>query len=143
MSPRITATPATASCGEPAHQLLAENVEREDGRYQIGLCDDAPGPFESRKHAADAARKEVLYVGAAYSEMRRPAARRSSRANSKTFSTEDHTTGTTKVQDRPNRLIGAVENSLILQISHLATRFALPKPTAVVVAELAFGEVTR
>jgi hypothetical protein len=140
MSPRKTATPATA-CGEPAHQLLAEIVEREDGRYQqIGLCDDAPGPFELRKHAADAARKESAPPNP---EMRRPAARGSSRANSKTFSTENHTTGTTKVQDRPDRLIGAVENSLILQISHLAARFALPKPTAVVVAELAFGEVTR
>ena len=33
-------------------------VERDDGLFQIGLCDDAPGPFESRKHAADVAARE-------------------------------------------------------------------------------------
>jgi hypothetical protein len=26
-------------------------IERDDGRYQIGLHDDAPGPFESREFA--------------------------------------------------------------------------------------------
>jgi len=37
----------------------SEIVQREeDGLFQIGLCDDAPGPFESRKHAADVAARE-------------------------------------------------------------------------------------
>jgi hypothetical protein len=26
-------------------------VERDDGRFQIGFADDAPGPFESREFA--------------------------------------------------------------------------------------------
>jgi hypothetical protein len=30
-------------------------VERDDGRYQIGLDDDAPGPFESRGFAESVA----------------------------------------------------------------------------------------
>jgi hypothetical protein len=30
-------------------------VERDDGRYQIGLDDDAPGPFESRRFAESVA----------------------------------------------------------------------------------------
>jgi hypothetical protein len=26
-------------------------VQRDDGRYQIGIADDAPGPFETREFA--------------------------------------------------------------------------------------------
>jgi hypothetical protein len=77
-------------------------------------------------------------------EMRSPAVWEDGRANSQqetTSSAENHTTDAGRVQGRPDRLIGAVDNSLTLQISHLAARFALSKPTAVVVAELAFGEV--
>jgi hypothetical protein len=29
-------------------------IERDDGRYQLGMNDDADGPFESRRHARDA-----------------------------------------------------------------------------------------
>ena len=32
----------------PAAALI---VQRDDGRYQIGIPDDAPGPFESRQFA--------------------------------------------------------------------------------------------
>jgi hypothetical protein len=36
-------------------------IERDDVRFQIGLGDDAPGPFESRRFAqAVAARTAVL-----------------------------------------------------------------------------------
>jgi hypothetical protein len=57
MSPRITATSATALCSEPAHQLLADIIQR--WQYQIGLCDDADRPFPSRRFAEDAAAKEA------------------------------------------------------------------------------------
>ena len=45
---------------EQAAALPADSivVKRDDGLFQIGLCDDAPGPFESRKHAADVAARE-------------------------------------------------------------------------------------
>jgi len=26
-------------------------IERDDGRYQLGIADDAPGPFETRQFA--------------------------------------------------------------------------------------------
>jgi hypothetical protein len=36
-------------------------VQRDDGLFQIGLADDAPGPFESRRFAqAVAARTTVV-----------------------------------------------------------------------------------
>jgi hypothetical protein len=53
-----TTTPATAWGGETAPQLLAAIVQRDDGRYQIGLTDDAPGPFESRAFAVAIARRD-------------------------------------------------------------------------------------
>jgi hypothetical protein len=58
-SPRIAATPATAACGDPAPQLLPDIIEREDGLFQLGLCDDAAGPFETRQHAVDVAAREA------------------------------------------------------------------------------------
>jgi hypothetical protein len=35
-------------------------VERDDGRYQLGLDDDAPGPFESRRFAESVAARFVV-----------------------------------------------------------------------------------
>jgi hypothetical protein len=35
-------------------------VEREDGRYQIGLDDEAPGPFETMQFAQAVAAKCTL-----------------------------------------------------------------------------------
>jgi hypothetical protein len=29
----------------------ADIVQRDDGQFSLGWCDDAPGPFESRGHA--------------------------------------------------------------------------------------------
>jgi hypothetical protein len=43
----------------PGHDLL---IQREDGLYQIGLEDDAAGPFESSNFAAAVAAKEVQNV---------------------------------------------------------------------------------
>jgi hypothetical protein len=37
-----------------AHQLLAGIIQRGDGQYQIGLCEDADGLFSSRSFAEDA-----------------------------------------------------------------------------------------
>jgi hypothetical protein len=42
-----------------AHQLLAEIIQRKDGQYQIGLCDDADGRFPSRRFAEDVAATEA------------------------------------------------------------------------------------
>jgi hypothetical protein len=62
MSARTTtATSVIAGCDDPAPQLVPSDiiVQREgDGKFHLGLCDDAPGPFESRKHAADVAAQE-------------------------------------------------------------------------------------
>jgi hypothetical protein len=44
-----TTTPAIALCGEPAHQLLADIIERDDGQFQLGIIDDASGPFPTRR----------------------------------------------------------------------------------------------
>jgi hypothetical protein len=38
-------------------QNTIDVVQRDDGRYQIGLHDGAPGPFESRAFAAAVAAK--------------------------------------------------------------------------------------
>jgi hypothetical protein len=40
-------------------QRLDLIVERDDGRWSIGWHDDAPGPFESRAHAAAAAAQQA------------------------------------------------------------------------------------
>jgi hypothetical protein len=48
---------------EPAPWLMqpADVYQRDDGYFQIGICDDAPGPFESRAFAeAVAARRSVI-----------------------------------------------------------------------------------
>jgi hypothetical protein len=46
------AKPATAgSSGAIADAHCELIVQREDGRWAIGLADDAPGPFESRRFA--------------------------------------------------------------------------------------------
>jgi hypothetical protein len=58
MSARTTAAPATAGCGDLATQLVPDIVERDDGMFQLGLCDDARGPFETRQHTTAVARKE-------------------------------------------------------------------------------------
>jgi hypothetical protein len=42
-----------------AHQLLADIIQRKDGQYQIGLCDDADGLFPSRSFAKDVAATEA------------------------------------------------------------------------------------
>jgi hypothetical protein len=42
----------------PSAQWPALVYERDDGRYQIGLTDDAPGPFESRAFAVAIARRD-------------------------------------------------------------------------------------
>jgi hypothetical protein len=34
-------------------------LERDDGRFQIGLVDDAPGPFETRRFAEAVAFREA------------------------------------------------------------------------------------
>jgi hypothetical protein len=52
----------TALCGYSASQLLAEIIQREDGQYQIGLCDDADGPFPSRAVAQAVAVKEARHL---------------------------------------------------------------------------------
>jgi hypothetical protein len=43
-----------------AHQLLADIIQRRDGQYQIGLCDDADGPV-SRTFAQAVAAKEARH----------------------------------------------------------------------------------
>ena len=43
----------------PAPQLLPDIVQRDDGMWSIGWHDDASGPFESLKHAAEVAAREA------------------------------------------------------------------------------------
>jgi hypothetical protein len=40
-------------------QLLDLVVQRDDGHFQLGIADDAPGPFSSRAFAAAVAAKQV------------------------------------------------------------------------------------
>jgi prophage regulatory protein len=42
---------------DAAVAALPEIVQRDDGDYQVGLADDAAGPFESRAFAEAVARK--------------------------------------------------------------------------------------
>ena len=47
-----------------APQLVPEIVQREeDGLFQLGWHDDAPGPIESRAFASAVAGKGVAYAG--------------------------------------------------------------------------------
>jgi hypothetical protein len=39
--------------------LLDLVVQRDDGHFQLGIADDAPGPFSSRAFAAAVAAKQV------------------------------------------------------------------------------------
>ena len=34
-------------------------VERDDGRFQVGFSDDAPGPFETRAYASAVAKQRT------------------------------------------------------------------------------------
>lgn len=43
--------PTNRSIQSPPTVADLHVVQRDDGRYQIGLADDAPGPFESREFA--------------------------------------------------------------------------------------------
>ena len=62
-------------------------IQRDDGRWSIGWHDDAPGPFESRQHAADVARKEVLSAPP-NPESERPGARGSDQGHSQIISNQ-------------------------------------------------------
>jgi hypothetical protein len=60
MSPRTTATPATAPCGDLAPQLLPDIVRREEDRmWSIGWQVDASKPFPSRRFAQEVAERGV------------------------------------------------------------------------------------
>jgi hypothetical protein len=50
----------TKSRTDPGVPLLI--IERDDGRYQIGLHDDAPGPFPSRRFAEAVAIREARHA---------------------------------------------------------------------------------
>jgi hypothetical protein len=54
-------------------------VERDNGKYQIGLRGDAPGPFETRRHTESVAVREVRRASP---ERERPTTRAGGRANS-------------------------------------------------------------
>jgi len=71
----------------PAPQLLPDIVQRDDGMWSIGWHDDAPRPFESRQHAADVARKEVLSAPPS-PESKRPGARGSDQGHSQIISNQ-------------------------------------------------------
>jgi prophage regulatory protein len=50
-----------AKIAERDAEVAAEIVQREEhGLFQLGWHDDAAGPFESRKHAADVAAQGVI-----------------------------------------------------------------------------------
>jgi hypothetical protein len=51
LSASIEAKELSGPLANPAFEV----VEREDGRFSIGLADDAPGPFESRAFAQSVA----------------------------------------------------------------------------------------
>jgi hypothetical protein len=44
-----------------ANQYAAPIVQRDDGMFQIGLADGAPGPFETRSLAAAVAATEAAH----------------------------------------------------------------------------------
>jgi hypothetical protein len=44
---------------------LLDIYQRDDGLFQLGLNDDAAGPFRTRDFAAAVAAKEVLHAGSA------------------------------------------------------------------------------
>jgi hypothetical protein len=56
--------PASAGAGDVRARPSApwQIVERDDGLFEIGLCPDAPGPFESRNFALAVATKEATHV---------------------------------------------------------------------------------
>jgi hypothetical protein len=51
----------TSKASEAA-ALMAEMVERDDRLFQLGLCDDANGPFPSRAFAESVARTETRHL---------------------------------------------------------------------------------
>jgi hypothetical protein len=57
--------PDIAPADTPFIQSPPLVIQREeDGQYQIGWCDDAPGPFESRAFAEAVAVHELARMGA-------------------------------------------------------------------------------
>jgi len=57
-----TPKPVTARCGGPAQKSLhafCDVIERDDGKWSIGLGDDAAGPFESRTFALEVANRDT------------------------------------------------------------------------------------
>jgi hypothetical protein len=62
--------PAPAWGSEPA---LAEITQRDDGLYQLGLSDEADGPFPNRAFAEAVAAKEARHVQPPDTKMREAA----------------------------------------------------------------------
>jgi hypothetical protein len=49
--------PALSERGQDEDRTI---IQRDDGRYQIGLTDDAPGPFPTRAFAESVAAHEAV-----------------------------------------------------------------------------------
>ena len=97
-------------------------VERDDGQFQIGLGDNAPGPFPSRKFAEMVAIEDDPPP---ISDMRCPAGVQSGRGNRKLGGGGEH---------------GEINDLLAhAQADRLIRRFGVPRFFALAVAPLAFG----
>jgi hypothetical protein len=111
-------------------------IQREDGKWSIGWCDDAPGPFDSR---ADAVR-----VASGYRPAPIPAAAASKFARCAAMHPPDPETRKAALPGGQSQKslpysVDTTETAPELQARSLRRRFAFAHYLAVTVAQLAFA----